>query len=200
MPTGSNVTGKVNEATANALGLGKAEAPPAAQPGSATFSMFPVQGRCGFTDTFGYARGGGRAHLGTDIIAPAGNLIYAVADGKITKIYADYPGSLAGNGVQLTTADGTYYFYAHMTGINTGIAVGVPVKAGQILGTVGHTGDTNTQPPPLRGPSEGRLGDQLVPTAEGDRRLQRDRPAPPGVTSDADPIRSEGHRRSTLRQ
>ena len=52
--------------------------------------------------------------------------------------------TLAGNGVQLTTADGTYYFYAHMTGINTGIAVGVPVKAGQILGTIGATGDTNT--------------------------------------------------------
>jgi peptidoglycan hydrolase-like protein with peptidoglycan-binding domain len=141
---GLNATGKVNEATASALGLGKAEAPAPPPPGSASFSLFPVQGRCGFTDTFGYARGGGRAHLGTDIIAPAGNLIYAVADGKITKIYADYPGSLSGNGVQLTTADGTYYFYAHMTGINTGIAVGVPVKAGQILGTVGATGDTNT--------------------------------------------------------
>lgn len=139
---GLNVTGKVNEATANALGLGKADAPPPVQPGTATFSVFPVQGRCGFADTFGYARSGGRAHLGTDIIAPAGKLIYAVADGKITKIYADYPGSLAGNGVQLTTADGTYYFYAHMTGINTGIAVGVPVKAGQVIGTVGHTGDT----------------------------------------------------------
>ncbi len=139
---GLSVTGKLNEATANALGLGKADPPPPAQPGTATFSIFPVQGRCGYADTFGYARSGGRAHLGTDIIAPAGNLIYAVADGRITKIYADYPGSLAGNGVQLTTADGTYYFYAHMTGINTGIAVGVPIKAGQVLGTVGHTGDT----------------------------------------------------------
>ena len=139
---GINVTGKVNEATANALGLGKADPPPPAQPGTATFSVFPVQGRCGYADTFGYARSGGRAHLGTDIIAPAGNLIYAVADGRITKIYADYPGSLSGNGVQLTTADGTYYFYAHMTGINTGIAVGVPVKAGQVIGTIGRTGAT----------------------------------------------------------
>jgi peptidoglycan hydrolase-like protein with peptidoglycan-binding domain len=138
------VTGKVNEATANALGLGKAAAPPPVPPGSASFSVFPVQGRCGFADTFGYTRSGGRAHLGTDILAPEGNLIYAVADGRITKIYADYPGSLAGNGVQLTTADGTYYFYAHMTGINTGIGVGVPVKAGQVLGAVGHTGATNT--------------------------------------------------------
>ena len=141
---GLNVTGKVNEATANALGLGKEEAPPPPPPGSASFSVFPVQGRCQFGDSFGFTRGSGRAHLGTDILAPAGNLIYAVADGRITKIYADYPGSLAGNGVQLTTADGTYYFYAHMTGINTGIAVGVPVKAGAIIGTVGKTGNTNT--------------------------------------------------------
>lgn len=141
---GLTVTGKVNDATANALGLTKADPPPPAQPGTATFSVFPVQGRCGYTDTFGDGRSGGRVHLGTDIIAPAGNLIYAVADGKITKIYADYPGSLSGNGVQLTTSDGTYYFYAHMTGINTGIAVGVPVKAGHVLGTVGHTGDTTT--------------------------------------------------------
>ena len=103
-----------------------------------------IAGPTQFGDSFGFARGSGRAHLGTDILAPAGNLIYAVADGRITKIYADYPGSLAGNGVQLTTADGTYYFYAHMTGINTGIAVGVPVKAGQIIGTVGKTGNTNT--------------------------------------------------------
>ena len=141
---GLNVTGKVNDATANALGLAKAEAPPPPPLGSASFSIFPVQGFCQFGDTFGYARGGGRAHLGTDILAEAGKLVYAVADGKITKIYADYPGSLAGNGVQLTTADGTYYFYAHLTGINTGIAVGVPVKAGQIIGTVGSTGNTNT--------------------------------------------------------
>jgi peptidoglycan hydrolase-like protein with peptidoglycan-binding domain len=141
---GLSMTGKVNDATASALGLEKAAAPPPPPAGNVSFSVFPVQGFCQFGDTFGYGRGGGRAHLGIDILADAGKMIYAVADGTITKIYADYPGSLAGNGVQLTTADGTYYFYAHMTGINTGIAVGVKVKAGQIIGTVGKTGNTNT--------------------------------------------------------
>jgi murein DD-endopeptidase MepM/ murein hydrolase activator NlpD len=83
-------------------------------------------------------------HLGVDIIAPEGKLLYAVNDGKITKVYRDYPGSLAGNGVRLTMADGTYFFYAHMHEIAEGIELGVPVKAGQILGTVGNTGSSGT--------------------------------------------------------
>jgi peptidoglycan hydrolase-like protein with peptidoglycan-binding domain len=141
---GLNVTGKVNEATASALGLAKAPAPSSSTPVPVSFSVFPVQGYCQFGDSFGYSRSGGRVHLGTDIIAAAGKLVYAVADGKITKIYYDYPGSLSGNGVQLTTADGTYYFYAHMTGTALGIDVGVRVKAGQILGTVGSTGSSGT--------------------------------------------------------
>ena len=106
--------------------------------------VFPVQGRCSFGDSYGYTRSGGRIHLGVDIIAPAGKLIYAVTAGTITKIYADYPGSLSGNGVRISTGDGTYFFYAHMTGIATGIAVGTKVKAGQIVGTVGSTGSSGT--------------------------------------------------------
>lgn len=141
---GLPVTGRIDDATAAALGLAKAEPPAAPNPGSVRFDVFPVQGRCYFGDSYGYNRSGGRTHLGVDIIAPAGKLIYAVADGTITKIYADYPGSLSGNGVRLSTGDGTYFFYAHMTGLNTGIDVGVKVKAGQILGTVGSTGSSGT--------------------------------------------------------
>ena len=139
---GLNVTGKVNEATANALGLAKMPAPVPPDPSSVKLEVFPVQGQCYFGDSFGYSRSAGRVHLGVDIIAPAGKLLYAVTSGTITKIYADYPGSLSGNGVRLSTADGTYYFYAHMTGIGPGIAVGAKVKAGQIVGTVGSTGSS----------------------------------------------------------
>jgi len=141
---GLSVTGKVSDATAAKLGLDKAPAPTAPDPSTVQLEVFPVQGRCYYGDSWGYPRGGGRTHLGVDIIAPAGNLLYAAADGRITKIYADYPGSLSGNGVRLTMADGTYFFYAHMTGIGDGIALGVPVKAGQIVGTVGSTGNSGT--------------------------------------------------------
>jgi peptidoglycan hydrolase-like protein with peptidoglycan-binding domain len=141
---GLPVSGKVTEATAAALGLAAAAAPVAPDPSAVTLTVFPVQGRCSFTDTFGAVRSAGRTHLGVDIIAASGKLIYAVADGRITKVYGDYPGSLTGNGVQLTLPDGTYFFYAHMTGIANGIAVGVPVRAGQIIGTVGATGNAGT--------------------------------------------------------
>ncbi|NDH36983.1 MAG: hypothetical protein EBX76_03235 [Acidimicrobiia bacterium] len=103
--------------------------------------VFPVQGRCSFTNTWQESRGT-RLHEGVDIIAPRGNLIYAVVDGTITKVYNN--ASLTGNGVRLTMADGTYFFYAHLDTIAPNITVGTVVKAGQILGTNGSTGNTTT--------------------------------------------------------
>ena len=141
---GLPVSGKVTEATAAALGLVASPAPVAADPSTVKIGAFPVQGTCSFGDSFGFPRSGGRSHQGVDIIAPAGKLLYAAIDGTVTKVYADYPGSLAGNGLRITSADGTYVFYAHMTGIADGIAVGVPVTAGQIVGTVGSTGNSGT--------------------------------------------------------
>jgi peptidoglycan hydrolase-like protein with peptidoglycan-binding domain len=141
---GLSVTGRVSDATAAALGLERAPEPPAPDPSSISLEVFPVQGSCYYGDSYGYPRGGGRVHLGVDIIAPAGNLLYAAADGKITKVYHDYPGSLSGNGVRLTMADGTYFFYAHMSAIGDGIELGVPVRAGQVVGYVGTTGSSGT--------------------------------------------------------
>jgi peptidoglycan hydrolase-like protein with peptidoglycan-binding domain len=141
---GLNVTGKVDDATATALGVAATAAPTAPDPSTVKMQVFPVQGKCYYGDSFGYNRSGGRTHLGVDIIAKEGNLLYAVADGKISKVYNDYPGSLAGNGVRLRTSDGTYFFYAHMESLAEGIELGVPVRAGQVLGTVGSTGNSGT--------------------------------------------------------
>jgi peptidoglycan hydrolase-like protein with peptidoglycan-binding domain len=102
---------------------------------------FPVQGRCSFADTWHYPRGGGRLHIGVDIMAPEGNLIYAVADGTITRVYIEGTNTLTGNGLRLTMADGTYFFYAHLKDLAPGITVGSSVVAGQILGTNGKTGN-----------------------------------------------------------
>ncbi|HRE02462.1 MAG TPA: hypothetical protein PLV68_14250, partial [Ilumatobacteraceae bacterium] len=73
-------------------------------------AIFPLQGKCSFTDTFAAARSGGRTHEGVDLIAKMGQFIYAAADGTLTKKYIDAPGSLSGNGWRLTKADGTYFF------------------------------------------------------------------------------------------
>jgi murein DD-endopeptidase MepM/ murein hydrolase activator NlpD len=134
---GLNASQAVDYPTAQALGL----IPSLESLGIPSIQVFPVQGRCSFTNTWQESRGS-RRHEGVDIVAPRGNLIYAVVDGTITKVYNN--ASLTGNGVRLTTSDGTYFFYAHLDTIAPNIAVGTAVRAGQILGTNGSTGNTTT--------------------------------------------------------
>lgn len=130
------ITGTLTTQTAVKLGL---VAPPAV-----AISVFPVQGPCNYENTWHAPRGIDRKHLGVDILAKEGNLIYAVADGTITKVYTVGTDKLAGNGVRLTMPDGTYFFYGHLQRIADGITVGTKVKAGQVVGYNGKTGATNT--------------------------------------------------------
>ena len=150
---GLNVSGVADAATALKLGLIAAPA--------VTISVFPAQGLCNYVDTWHAPRGGGRLHLGVDIIAAEGNLVYAAVDGTITKLYTEGNDKLAGNGFRLTTADGTYFFYGHLRNLADGITVGTKVKAGQVIGFVGHTGDTNT--PHLHFEVHPRGGDAVNP-------------------------------------
>ena len=131
-----SVTGTLTTQTAIKLGLVSAPA--------VSIAVFPVQGLCSYENTWHAPRGTDRQHLGVDIIAKEGNLLYAVADGTITKLYTVGSDKLAGNGVRLTMTDGTYFFYGHMQKIADGITVGTKVKAGQVVGLVGKTGATTT--------------------------------------------------------
>ena len=139
-----HVTGVVDTATGDRLGLTATLAPADSPVANISLAAFPMQGVCGFQDGWHDPRPGGRLHLGVDIIAPEGNLLYAVADGTITKIYTDRPGSLAGNGLRLTMDDGTYFFYAHLLSFAEGIEVGTKVVAGQVIGKNGNTGNSGT--------------------------------------------------------
>ena len=130
------VTGTLTTQTAVQLGLVAAPA--------ISISVFPVQGLCSYENTWHAPRGVERLHLGVDILAKEGNLLYAVTDGTISKLYTVGTDKLAGNGVRLTMADGTYFFYGHMQKIADGITVGTKVKAGQVVGYLGKTGATNT--------------------------------------------------------
>ena len=131
-----SVTGTLTTQTAVKLGLVAAPA--------VAISVFPVQGLCSYENTWHAPRGNGRKHLGVDIIAKEGNLLYAVADGTITKLYTEASDKLAGNGVRITMADGTYFFYGHMQKIADGMTIGAKVKAGQVVGYLGKTGGTTT--------------------------------------------------------
>jgi murein DD-endopeptidase MepM/ murein hydrolase activator NlpD len=101
----------------------------------------PVQPPCTYTDTFGAPRDGGRVHLGIDILAAEGNQVYAAVAGVVTKTYSADTAPLTGNGLRFTEPDGTYFFYGHLSALAPGIAVGVTVAAGQLVGFVGHTGN-----------------------------------------------------------
>ena len=107
-------------------------------------SVFPVLGPCWFADTWQAPRSGGRRHEGVDIIAKSGTPIYAVANGTITRIFLDRPGSLGGNAIRLTSADGTYFHYAHLSAFADGAGLGATVVAGQVIGYVGSTGSSSS--------------------------------------------------------
>lgn len=104
----------------------------------------PVQGPCGFLDTWRAPRGGGRRHAGVDVFARRGEYVYAVVDGRLSGRGWDQPGRRSGNSWWLTSADGrTVFFYAHLADFAPGLRVGSTVRAGQIIGWVGSTGNAS---------------------------------------------------------
>ncbi len=121
--------------------LAESASPPTAAP-IVALDAFPVQPRCAFWNTFGASRdGGARAHEGTDIAADEGKEVYAARAGTISKIYLDSATNRGGNSFRLTAADGTYFFYGHLSAFAEGLKAGQKVSAGQVLGYVGHTGN-----------------------------------------------------------
>jgi peptidoglycan hydrolase-like protein with peptidoglycan-binding domain len=141
---GLPATGKLDQATADRLGSAPAPAPTPPSAAGVSIDVFPVQGKCWFGDTWMAPRGGGRLHEGLDVIAPRGNLLYAVVSGTISKIYTDAPGLRSGNGLRIAQDNGTYFTYLHMDTFAKGIKLGATVTAGQVVGTVGATGNAAT--------------------------------------------------------
>lgn len=108
----------------------------------ATFGLFPVAGSNSYIDSWGFPRSGGRAHQGADIMAERGTPIVAVRNGWAV------PGSNGYGGltVWLHADDGTRYYFAHLDTIAVGEG---RVVAGQVIGTVGDTGNARGTPPHL---------------------------------------------------
>jgi len=114
-------------------------------PGSGAVSanagwVFPVQGPNSFVDSFGAPRSGGRTHKGTDIMTPRNTPLVAVVSGVISSTNPTGSG-LGGITIHLRGDDGNSYYYAHLTSIKSGISKGVRVKAGQVIGYAGNTGN-----------------------------------------------------------
>lgn len=121
---------------------------PKVTPGASPFlAVFPVAGAHTYTDDFGDARHQG-SHEGVDIMADRGTPLLAVAAGTVIRL-SRTDTRLGGVSLWLERADGAQYYYAHMTSITDGIAEGTRVDAGEVIGTVGNTGDARFGAPHL---------------------------------------------------
>jgi murein DD-endopeptidase MepM/ murein hydrolase activator NlpD len=109
--------------------------------------VFPVYGKHDYTDTFGAARADTGSHAGNDIFAAAGTPVVAVCDGSLNRV-GTLP--ISGNRLWVKCAKtGDSFFYAHLSAFATDTRNGLDVKAGQVVGFVGSTGDAEKTPPHL---------------------------------------------------
>jgi murein DD-endopeptidase MepM/ murein hydrolase activator NlpD len=124
--------------------------------------IFPVIGRVQYSDDFGAPRAGG-SHQGNDILARRQASVVAVEAGRVEK-WTSSPS--AGCMLYLYGSSGTMYEYIHLNNDLTdgndnrgscvnrvayapGLHNGKRVKAGQLIGYVGDSGDANGLHPHL---------------------------------------------------
>ena len=98
----------------------------------------------GFIDSWGFPRSGGRTHKGVDMFAAYGMPLFAAADGVIARVGNN---ALGGLYVDLVDVWGNRYYYAHLSAAYA--YPGRPVRAGDIIGAVGNSGNARTTPPHL---------------------------------------------------
>lgn len=99
---------------------------------------FPVAGPHSYTNDWGAPRSGGRTHKGCDVMAPRGTPVVAITSGVVEQ----RRGGKAGLYVVLRGDNGHVYYYMHLDGF----AASGRVRAGQIIGYVGDTGNARGCP------------------------------------------------------
>jgi peptidoglycan LD-endopeptidase LytH len=94
----------------------------------------PIDGPLAFSDDFGASRGGGRRHMGNDLLSPRGTPNVAVVNGTIeTKPWAG-----GGITIFLHADDGHTFVYMHLLRIEG--KVPRRVVQGEVIGLTGNTG------------------------------------------------------------
>ncbi len=137
-----------NNSSAAATSAAAAGVPASSTPGV----VCPVAGNTWFTNSWGAPRSGGRTHKGVDMMASTGTPLVAMDSGRIRMSW-HYAG---GRQVYVYADNGYFYYYAHLNSYASGLVNGQRVAKGQVIGTVGSTG--NASVPHLHlgmGPSSG---------------------------------------------
>ena len=110
--------------------------------------VFPVYGPASFGDSFGAPRPNvqGGWHHGEDIFAPTDTPLLAVADGTLHTIGFN---RIGGYRIWLRDDDGNEFYYAHLSAYSPLAVEGRRVRAGDVIGFVGDTGDADGGAPHL---------------------------------------------------
>lgn len=119
----------------------------ASLPAPATLAM-PVEGVAAgeVADTYGAPRGSDRRHEGVDIFAPRGTPVVSATRGIVTSVR---DGGLGGRQVWVMGPGRQRHYYAHLDDWMEGLGAGDLVRPGDMLGTVGTTGNARGTPPHL---------------------------------------------------
>ena len=110
--------------------------------------LFPLKdfNRAGLRDNFDEGRGT-RKHEAIDIMAPRGTQVVAVDEGRVAKLFRSAAGGIT---VYQFDRDEKYiYYYAHLDSYAQGLAEGMLLKRGDLVGYVGSTGNAPAHAPHL---------------------------------------------------
>lgn len=111
--------------------------------------MVPVDGVSPreLRDSFNDARGSGRTHRATDILAPRGTPVVAAIDGEVLQLRQNAAGGIT---AYLVDDDRRYvYYYAHLDRYSDPITEGLKVEQGFVIGYVGTSGNAPPDTPHL---------------------------------------------------
>lgn len=105
--------------------------------------VFPIYGDSSFTDTWGAPRATTGRHQGTDIFAALGAPVLAVAEGTLFSVGWN---KIGGWRLWLRDRQGNQFYYAHLAAYAPVTRDGAEVKAGQVIGFNGNSGDAQGTP------------------------------------------------------
>jgi murein DD-endopeptidase MepM/ murein hydrolase activator NlpD len=151
----THTTGKTGQAGQGKKKSGKHKTkvaqPLTARPGlgyKPSHYVFPVDGGASYVDTYGANRNDiyDGWHHGDDLFAPLGTPVVAVSRGTLSLVGWN---KLGGWRLWLTDNKGNSFYYAHLAGYARWILTHRNVRAGQVVGFLGRTGDAFTTTPHL---------------------------------------------------
>jgi murein DD-endopeptidase MepM/ murein hydrolase activator NlpD len=105
--------------------------------------VFPVYGPTSYVDTFGAPRSDVTYHHGDDIFGSLGQPLLACADGIVFSVGWN---KIGGNRLWIVDKEGNQFYYAHLSAFSTAAVDGAHVKAGEVVGFMGDTGDAEGTP------------------------------------------------------